>query len=105
MSLDDINKILSLQAIREKVFKIKNMYHPSLIANLSKEAYDLYLIRNSICNQLLELLKEKDIDIAKLNDFIKSKIRESKKKLKEVENEIEAKMIKITIEEWKEFLR
>ena len=105
MSLDDINKILSLQAIREKVFKIKNIYHSSLIANLSKEAYDLYLIRNSICNQLFELLKEKDIDIAKLNDFIKSKIRESKKKLKEVENEIEAKMIKITIEEWKEFLR
>ncbi|MFW9948237.1 MAG: hypothetical protein ACFFDX_15535, partial [Candidatus Odinarchaeota archaeon] len=83
MSLNDIDKMLSLQAIGEKIFKIKNMYHPSLIANLSKEAYDLYLIRDSICSQLLELLKEKDINIAKLNNFIKSKIGESKKKLKE----------------------
>ncbi|MFW9947906.1 MAG: DUF1655 domain-containing protein, partial [Candidatus Odinarchaeota archaeon] len=80
------------------------MYHPSLIANLSKEACDLYLIRDSICSQLLELLKEKDIDIVKLNNFIKNKIGESKKKLKETKNEIEVKMIKLTIEEWKEFL-
>ncbi|MFX1269435.1 MAG: hypothetical protein ACFFAK_15860 [Promethearchaeota archaeon] len=104
MSLNDINKMLSLQAIEEKVFKIKNMYHPSLITNLSKEAYDLYLIRDSICNQLLELLKEKDIYIGKVNDFIKSKIRESKKRLKEAENEIEVEIIKLTIDEWKQFL-
>jgi len=104
MSLNDINKMLSLQAIGEKIFKIKNMYHPSLIANLSKEAYDLYLIRDSICNQLLELLKEKDIDISKVNAFINNKIKESTKKLKEAENEIEVETIKLTIEEWKQFL-
>lgn len=104
MSLNDINKMLSLQAIGEKIFKIKNMYHPSLIANLSKEMYDLYLIRDSICNQLLELLKEKDIDINKINAFIKKRITESTKKLKEAKNEIEVETIKLTIEEWTHFL-
>jgi len=83
MGLDDIKKYLSLEGIREKIFKIEKMYHPDLIANLSKEMYDLYLIRNSICNQLLELLKEKDIDIDKVHDFIKEKIKNSKKRLKE----------------------
>ncbi|MFX1329712.1 MAG: hypothetical protein ACFE91_16405 [Promethearchaeota archaeon] len=104
MSLNDINKMLSLQAIGEKIFKIKNINHPSLIANLSKEAYDIYLIRDSICNQLLELLKEKDIDISKVNNFIENKIKESKKKLKEAESEIEVETIKLTIEEWTQFL-
>jgi hypothetical protein len=104
MSLDDFKKLLSIQAIEEKIFKMKDMYHPNLIANLSKEAYDLYLIRNSIYDQLLELLKEKDIDIGKVNVFIKKKIKESEGKLKDAKNGKETETIKITIEEWKQFL-
>ena len=104
MSLDDFKKLLSIQAIEEKIFKMKEMYHPTLIANLSKEAYDLYLIRNSIYDQLLELLKEKDIDIGKVNVFIKKKIKESEGKLKDAKNGKETETIKITIEEWKQFL-
>ena len=104
MSLDDFNKLLSLEGIREKIFKIENMYHPNLVANLSKEMYDLYLIRNSICNQLLELLNQKDIEIDKVHDFIKEKIKNSKKRLKVAKNGIEAEAIKATIEEWKLFL-
>jgi hypothetical protein len=103
MGLDDVKKLLSFKMIEEKIFKMKNRYHPNLIANLSKEAYDLYLIRNSICDQLLELLKERDIDISKVNDFIKEKIEKNKKKLKEAKNGEEADIIKITIEEWKQF--
>ena len=104
MSLDGFRKLLSLEGIREKIFKIESMYHPNLIANLSKEAYDLYLIRDSICKQLLELLKEKDIDIDKIHDFIKGKIKNSKKRLKLAKNGIESEAIKATIEEWKQFL-
>jgi hypothetical protein len=80
------------------------MYHPNLIANLSKEMYELYLIRDSICNQLLELLKENDIDIDKVHDFIKEKIKNSKKRLKIVKNGVEAEELKVTVEEWKQFL-
>ena len=104
MSLDDFKKLLSLEGIREKIFKIEKMYHPNLIANLSKEMYDLYLIRDSICNQLLELLKEKDIDIDKVRDFIKEKIKNSKKRLKVAKNGTETEAIKANIEEWKQFL-
>jgi hypothetical protein len=104
MSLDDMKKSLSLEGIREKIFKIKNMYQPNLIANLSKEMYELYLIRDSICNQLLELLKENDIDIDKVHDFIKEKIKNSKKRLKIVKNGVEAEELKVTVEEWKQFL-
>ena len=104
MSLDDFKKLLSLEGIREKIFKIKILYHPNLIANLSKEAYDLYLIRNSICNQLLELLKEKDIAIDKVQYLIREKIQNGKNRLKEAKNGIEAESIKATIEEWKQFL-
>lgn len=86
------------------MFKIKSMYHPNLIVNLSKESHDLYLIRNSICDLLLELLNEKDIDITKVKNFIKNKIEENKKQLKEVENEIEAERFNMLIEEWKQFL-
>ena len=104
MSLDDVKKMLSLEGIREKIFKIEDMYHPNLIANLSKEMYDLYLIRDSICKQLLELLKEKDIDIERVHDFIKEKIQNSKKRLKVAKNGTEAEAIKATTEEWKQFL-
>jgi len=104
MSLDDFKKLLSLEGIREKIFKIEKMYHSNLIANLSKEMYDLYLIRDSICNQLLELLKEKDIDIDKVHNFIKEKIKNSEKRLKVAKNGIEAEATKATIEEWKQFL-
>ncbi len=104
MSLDDIKKLLSLERVREKIFKIENMYHPNLVANLSKEMYDLYLIRNSICNQLLVLLNQKDIEIDKVLDFIKKKIRNSEKRLKVTKNGTEAEEIKAAIEEWKQFL-
>jgi hypothetical protein len=104
MSLDDVKKLLSIQAIEQKIFKMKEMYHPNLIANLSKEAYDLYLIRKSIYDQLLTLLEEKDIDVGKVNDFIKQKIKESKKRLNEAKKGEETETIKITIEEWKHFL-
>ncbi|KKM04147.1 hypothetical protein LCGC14_1767180 [marine sediment metagenome] len=59
MNLDDFKEILSISKIREKIFRIKELYHPNLVKNLSKEAYDLYLIRQSICDQLLELSNKK----------------------------------------------
>ena len=104
MSLDDVKNSLSIKVIEEKIFKMKDKYHPNLIANLSKEAYDLYLRRNSIYDQLLELLNEKDIDIGKVNNFIKKKIKKSEKRVKEAKNGKEAETIRITIEEWKQFL-
>jgi hypothetical protein len=104
MNEKEIKTQLTIDAIREKVFKIKEMYNPNLISNLSKEMYDLYLIRESICEQLLKLTSEKDIDIGKIKDFIKSKIKENENKLKDETDEVETKLIELNIKEWEEFL-
>ncbi len=104
MSLDDFKEILSISKIEEKIFKIKELYHTNLIKNLSKEAYDLYLIRKSVCDQLLELLNDKDVNLEKLRSLILAKIEESKKQQSKAKNQPEINTIKMFIEEWEKFL-
>jgi hypothetical protein len=104
MSMEDIRKILSLDGVREKIFKIKEMYNPRLIANLSKEASDIYLVRKSIWEDLQKLLDEKDINIVKVKDFIKEQIKKSKTDLKQAQNDEDINFLKITVKEWEEFL-
>ncbi len=104
MSLNDFKEILSISAIKEKIFRITELYHPNLITNLSKQAYDLYLIRKSICDQLLKLTNEKGINLEKVKSFIKNRIKDSKKQLNKTENRLEINSIKATIEEWENFL-
>ncbi|GAH04368.1 unnamed protein product [marine sediment metagenome] len=58
----------------------------------------------TICNQLLVLLNQKDIEIDKVLDFIKERIMNSEKRLKVTKNGTEAEEIKAAIEEWKQFL-
>jgi len=104
MSLDDFKEILSISKIKEKIFRIKELYHPNLIKNLSNDAYDLYLIRQSICDQLLELSNKKDINTEKVKIFINHKIKENKKHLIKAKNQLEITSIKALIEEWENFL-
>ena len=101
---DELRQLISLTKIGEKIFKIKEMYNPNLIANLSKEAYDLYLKRMSICNQLLEQLDKKDITIEKIEAFIGKKVKESKERLDKAKDETEVKLIQLSIKEWEDFL-
>ncbi|MFX1489842.1 MAG: hypothetical protein ACFFBI_11880 [Promethearchaeota archaeon] len=104
MTQDEFKNQMSIIALKEKIFKIKGMYNPNLISNLSKEMWDLYLIRESICEQLLELSSENGINIGKVKDFIKSKIEENKKKLKDETDEFKIQLIELSIKEWEEFL-
>ncbi|MEJ2295704.1 MAG: hypothetical protein P8Y23_13195 [Candidatus Lokiarchaeota archaeon] len=104
MSKDKLDELLILQKIEEKIFKIKSMYHPNLIANLSIKAYDLYLIRNSISNQLLEELKKENRNFQMIKNFITKKISEIEMKLKNTTNISERSFLKLNLEEWKAFL-
>lgn len=104
MTQDEFKNQMSIIALKEKIFKIKGMYNPNLISNLSKEMWDLYLIRESICEQLLELSSKNGISIGKIKDFIKSKIKENKKKLKDEIDEFKIQLIEQSIKEWEEFL-
>lgn len=103
MNDNRINDIFYLK-MEEKIFKFKQMYHPNLIANLSKEAYDLYLIRNSIGDQILEELNKKERNFHKIKEFITSKISEIESKLKETSDLYEINLLKLSIDEWKAFL-
>ena len=104
MNTEDFGNILSINMVREKALKIKGMYNPNLINNLSKEAFDLYLIRESICNQILEITQEKDIKYSKIIGLVNQKIKENKNQLRQTSDEMELTLIQLTIEEWEEFL-
>ena len=104
MSEENLKNILALQKIEEKIFKFKSMYHPNLVANLSKEAYDLYLIRHSIGDQLLEVIKKEGRSINKIKEYITKKIQEIETKLKQETVQYEINLLRISIDEWKAFL-
>ncbi|KKK75590.1 hypothetical protein LCGC14_2872200, partial [marine sediment metagenome] len=40
MNSEDLGNLLLVNTVREKALKTKAIYHPNLINNLSKEAYD-----------------------------------------------------------------
>jgi hypothetical protein len=104
MNSKDLDNLLNIKKIEEKIFKFKTMYHPNLIANLSKEAYDLYLIRNSICEKLFKLTEKKDPKIHEIKEFIKKEIDDNNKKIKKSKDHQEISFLKLAIQEWKEFL-
>jgi hypothetical protein len=104
MSKNNIRKLLDIQKIEDKIFKFKSIYHPNLIANLSKEAYDLYVIRNSIGNQLLEELSKNERSLQKIKKFITNKIGEIEMKLKKATDISEIDFLKLSLDEWKAFL-
>jgi hypothetical protein len=104
MSPEDFGNLVSVNKVREKILKIKERYHPNLIKNLSIDAHNLYLIRDSICNQLLSVTNENEIEYSRIEDFIKQKIKENQEKFKKTSDQTELKLIQLTIEEWEEFL-
>lgn len=104
MDPEDFGNRISINKLEEKIFKIKEMYHPNLIKNLSKEAYDLYLIRKSVCNELLKVTSEKDIKYSKIVEYIKNEIEKNKALFKNASEQIELTLIQLTIEVWEGFL-
>ena len=102
--MNEFQEELSLMGIKEKIFKINDMYNPRLVANLSKEANDIYLARKSICEEVQKLLDKEDIDLDKVKDYIKGQIKKIKNQLKQAQSDDEINAIKITLKEWEEFL-
>ncbi len=104
MDSKDLDNRLKVIKIEEKIFKFKAMYHPNLIANLSKEAYDLYLIRNSINEKLLKLIEKKEIDINAIKEFVNNEINLNNEKIRNSSNNQEINLLKLTNKEWKEVI-
>ena len=104
MKFDPFKKIFDLEGIRKKIFEIKSMYNPNLIANLSKEMHDRYIIRESICNNLLKQLEESESNQKEIQINIKKKIKSLQEEYKNTLNVEEAKYLEMMIEEWKNFI-
>jgi uncharacterized C2H2 Zn-finger protein len=102
--MNDLNEVLARKMIEEKIFRFKAKYHPNLVKNLSKEAYDLYLIRDSVCNQLFDKLKDYTLSINELKNFIKKKIKEIERKLHETTNIMDLELYRRSISVWEDFL-
>ena len=104
MNLDELKGIFDLDDIRKRIFKIKNIYNPNLISNLSKEMHDRYTIRESMCNDLLSLIEQIEINNEKVKIFIEKRIKDLEEKLRMSQNQEEAQYLQMEIEEWKDFL-
>ncbi len=104
MDSKDLDNRLKIIKIEEKIFKFKAMYHPNLITNLSKEAYDLYLIRNLINEKLLKLTEKKEIDINAIKEFVNNEINLNNEKIRNSSNNQEINLLKLTNKEWKEVI-
>ncbi len=104
MKFDSFEIILDLAGIRKKNIEIKSIYNPNLIANLSIEMHDRYLIRDSICNDLLKQLEQQEINKNKIQIYIEKKIKWLEEKYKDTQDVEDAKYLQMAIEEWKNFL-
>jgi hypothetical protein len=104
MSQKKFDDFFNLLQIEEKIFKFKSMYHPDLISNLSKEGYDLYSVRTSIADQLLEEIKNSKRNLKTVKNFIIKKVKEIEHKRQETKDEMQLKFIDLSLEEWRKFL-
>ena len=99
--MNDIGELLS---IKLKISERQSLYNPNVVANLSKEMDEIYLVRKSVHENLLKFIENKDIDAKKVIDYINDRIKKCNSQLKEAKDDSDIKSIKTEIDEWKEFL-
>lgn len=88
--------------IKIRIEKILSLYHPRLLANLSREGYEVYNARKSTAEEILEIL-EKNKPTIKKSEFI-SIIEEKKKITQKKINAVTDDLEKICLETVLEFL-
>ena len=107
MKAMDKNKILdmlSVSKIGQKALNKISNYNPNLIANLSKQAYDLYLIRKNICEEIFPIITTPEITFGKVEEYITNKINETQILLEKTNSVEDKELLKLKIEELKDLL-
>ncbi len=94
--MNDIGELLS---IKLKISERQSLYNPNVVANLSKEMDEIYLVRKSVHENLLKFLENKDIDAKKVIDYINDQIKKCNSQLKEAKDDSDIKSIETEIDE------
>ncbi len=98
---DRIKYIASIQLYLENQL-IK--YTPRVIGSLSKEAFDLYIAKKKIIEEITELINEPYFNQEKFEKFIKEKLEIAEKSLKSPESFLKKPELEFKIELFKEIL-
>lgn len=98
-----IDQLLVSKIGQKALDKISN-YNPNLIANLSKQAYDLYLIRKNICEEIFPIVTTPEITLSNVKEYIQAKINEAQILLDKTKLVEDKELLNLRIEELKDLL-
>ena len=104
MEKNRILDMLSVSKIGQYALDKVSKYNPNLIANLSKQAYDLYIIRKNICEEIFPIVTTPEISLSKVKEYIQNKINEAQNLLKKTKLLEEKELLNLRIEELKDLL-
>ena len=104
MEKNKILDMLSVSKIGQKALDKVSRYNPNLIANLSKQAYDLYIIRKNICEEIFPIVTTPEITLSKVKEYIQNKINETQNLLEKTKLVEDKELLNLRIEELKDLL-
>jgi hypothetical protein len=96
--------MLALSKIEYRALNKIAMYNPYLIANLSKEAYDLYVIRKEISEYIFSLITIQGMTMDKFKNKMHEEIKKVKNMQKMAESEEEKAFLELKIKELGDYL-
>ena len=96
--------MLLVSKIGQKALNKVSNYNPNLIANLSKQAYDLYLIRKSICEEIFPIVITPEITLTEVKEYIQNKINEAQNLVEKTESVEDRELLNLRIEELKDLI-
>ena len=101
----NIGDLFFITYLKMKIERKLEKYNPNLVTHLSKQGYDVYLIRSKIYNEVLKVLDDNDITIEKIKEFLKEKIKQINELLKNTKNEKDIIKYNLIIEEYENLIK
>jgi len=97
-------EMLAISKIGDRALNKIARYNPNLIANLSKEAYDLYIIRKQICEYIFSLVTTQGMTLDNIKKNLQEEINKVKVLSKNANSEEERVFLNLKIEELGDYL-
>jgi wobble nucleotide-excising tRNase len=96
--------MLAVSKIGDRALHKIAMYNPNLIANLSKEAYDIYVIRKKTCEYIFSLVTTQGMTLDNLKKILNEEVKEVKIMRKNTDSEEEKAFFGLKIKELEDYL-